>query len=475
MVVIINLSEFLKSLSQALDYVENEVVQINADHAKRVAILVNRMAKVYDYDEDTVFALTQAALLHDCALMDYVKDEKSESVSMDERSMANHCIAGEKFVQTLPFHELAEGAVLFHHECADGTGALKRHGNEVPMTAQIIHIADTVDVRFGLSDIDSDKFHQIVKWIGEERNHLFTEQCVDLWIQSIDYDYMKKCSGENCNKTYDELNSIKEMDVPVSVLRNMAGLFAQITDYKSNFTWRHSLGIAEKAEIMGKYYGLDEDTCSCLYIAGALHDIGKLMIPENILEKPGKLTKEEYSEIQNHAVGTYCMLKNIRGMEDITRWAALHHEKLDGSGYPFGFKGDQLGKMERLMACLDIYQALCEERPYKKGFSHGKAIDILKEMGENNQLDIQIIKDIDDCMGGSKPIDNDSSQINPGDNNAEHLQEGKEFWSCPVCGYIYEGDLPKEFICPRCEQPGTVFVKTSCFRGGYGIISSLTL
>lgn len=220
------------------------------------------------------------------------------------------------------------------------------------------------------------------------------------------------------------------------------------------------MGIAKKAEMMGEYYGLDDDICSCLYIAGALHDIGKLMIPENILEKPGKLTREEYSEIQNHAMGTYRMLSNIGGLEDITRWAALHHEKLDGSGYPFGLKGNQLGKMERLMACLDIYQALCEERPYKKGFSHKAAIDILKEMGANNQLDPEIIKDIDDCMGSYETENNASFQISSDDDNTELFVGEKEFWRCPVCGYQYDGTLPEEFICPRCEQPGTVFVRT---------------
>ena len=91
--MIINLSEFLKSLSMALDYVENEVVQINTDHAKRVAILVNRMAQVNHCNEDTIFALAQATLLHDCALMDYMNDEKGSPA--DERNMANHCIAGE--------------------------------------------------------------------------------------------------------------------------------------------------------------------------------------------------------------------------------------------------------------------------------------------------------------------------------------------------------------------------------------------
>lgn len=75
------------------------------------------------------------------------------------------------------------------------------------------------------------------------------------------------------------------------------------------------------------------------------------------------------------------MLRNISGLEDITRWAALHHEKLDGSGYPFGLTAELLEKNARLMACLDIYQALVEDRPYKAGMSHNAAMAILKKMG----------------------------------------------------------------------------------------------
>lgn len=238
------------------------------------------MTQVNHYDEDTIFALTQVALLHDCALMDYINDEKDSLAG--NSNMANHCIAGEKFVQILPFYKYVEGAILYHHERADGMGSLNKHGNDVPMTAQMIHIADEVDVRFGLSDMDPEKFRQMMNWVKNQKDRLFTEQCIELWAQSIDYEYLKKCSRENCDRTYAQLDSVKKMDVPVSVLRDMAGLFAQITDYKSHFTWSHSMGIAKKAEMMGKYYGLDDDACSCLYVAGALHDIGKLMIPENI-------------------------------------------------------------------------------------------------------------------------------------------------------------------------------------------------
>jgi HD-GYP domain-containing protein (c-di-GMP phosphodiesterase class II) len=85
-------------------------------------------------------------------------------------------------------------------------------------------------------------------------------------------------------------------------------------------------------------------------------------------------------------------------MESISRWAYLHHEKLDGSGYPFGLKAENLGREERLLACLDIYQALREERPYKPGMTHTDAMAVLSGMAAGGQLDAGIVGDIHQCF-----------------------------------------------------------------------------
>ena len=101
------------------------------------------------------------------------------------------------------------------------------------------------------------------------------------------------------------------------------------------------------------------------------------------------------------------------------------------------------------MACIDIYQALVEERPYKKGLEHKVAIEILNKMANEGQLDSQIIKDIDHYIKEEKTLSRDESTLV---NSID-----KEAWKCPVCGYIHEGPLPQDFICPRCEQPACIF------------------
>lgn len=173
--------------------------------------------------------------------------------------------------------------------------------------------------------------------------------------------------------------------------KNVADFFAKIVDYKSSFTSRHSIGVAEKASLLAKYMGYDSITVQKMYLAGALHDIGKMAVGNEILEKPDKLTDDEFSTMKNHAGYTYLILSEVNDFEEIRDWAAFHHEKLNGKGYPFGKTADELNEQERMMACVDIYQALTEDRPYKKGLSHEKTCDILDDMAHKVLL-IQIFQ-----------------------------------------------------------------------------------
>ena len=450
----LELTKFLNSLSFALDYVEGEVLKVTPYHGKRVAALTNRMAVCAGMDRETVYALTHAAVLHDCALFEYYADELAHNGRPPEEiNMAPHCTAGEDKMAKLPFYQKMKGAVLYHHERADGRGPFGKRAEETPLSAQLIHMADLMDVKFAFYTVDREKYERAIQWAKDQRGVLFSEECVDVFLAGVDYELLESIAGDRCKNRMPELLPHVTEELPVRLLREMATLFAEITDYKSHFTWRHSEGIAEKAWRMGKFYGYSEELCDKLYIAGALHDIGKLRISNDILEKPGKLTPEEYREIQNHALGTWDLLHGIGGIEDIAGWASLHHEKLDGSGYPFGLTAEQLGPNERLLACLDIYQALVEERPYKAGLSHETALGILRRMGDEGQLDNGVIDDIDRCFGDGAQTAAQPESPAP----AETPKRDGEVWRCPVCGYEYEGSLPEDFICPRCEQPGSIF------------------
>ena len=133
-------------------------------------------------------------------------------------------------------------------------------------------------------------------------------------------------------------------------------------------------------------------------LAGALHDIGKVAIRNEILEKPGRLTNEEFAAMKHHAAYTYYILSGINDFDEIRDWASFHHERLDGSGYPFGKSASDLNTQERIMACVDIYQALIENRPYKQGISHEKSCEILRAMAEKGWIDSDIVAQAAACF-----------------------------------------------------------------------------
>jgi putative nucleotidyltransferase with HDIG domain len=145
--------------------------------------------------------------------------------------------------------------------------------------------------------------------------------------------------------------------------------FAQVIDAKSPYTFRHSVGVAEAAVAIAKEMGLAANTSTLVRRAALLHDIGKLSVSNAILEKPGKLTSDEWAIMRNHPAYTKTILRNIRGFDDLAYVAGAHHERLDGTGYPEGLVGKEMSVPARIIAVADVHQALSEKRPYREGLS----------------------------------------------------------------------------------------------------------
>jgi len=167
-------------------------------------------------------------------------------------------------------------------------------------------------------------------------------------------------------------------------------VFSDMIDRRSKFTYRHSLGLTSIVDHMTKIMSYDDLTRDKMHIAAQLHDLGKLGVDKQIIDKVGKLDTEERKAVEKHASYTYDILSQIDGFDDITRWASQHHEKLNGRGYPFGLSSEKLSEQSKLMTVSDIYQALREDRPYRKGMSNEKAFIILNEMVDDGALDADI-------------------------------------------------------------------------------------
>lgn len=224
------------------------------------------------------------------------------------------------------------------------------------------------------------------------------EECADAFLRAFSEQHFCSLGGRGLEeRLWSKVPRIKQQ-LDFAQVKALAKFFAKIVDYKSPFTSTHSLGVADDAECLARFMGFDEDTAQKMYLAGALHDIGKVAIGNEILEKPGRLTDSEYAEMKHHAAYTYYVLSEVQDFAELRDWAAFHHEHLDGTGYPFGKNESELNTQERIMACVDIYQALTENRPYKAGMFHEKACSILLDMAEKGWLDRAIVEQVNACF-----------------------------------------------------------------------------
>lgn len=177
-----------------------------------------------------------------------------------------------------------------------------------------------------------------------------------------------------------------------SEVKKVIVLLARLIDNKDVSTRRHSQRVAKIAVKICETLKLDAEQKSKVEFASILHDIGKLAIPAKILNKPGKLSEHEFLLIKSHPFYTYKLFANVNGMDDIARWAGYHHEKLDGSGYPFKVKKENLDLEARIIQVADITAALLEKRSYRRPLLKKETLEILNREAKNNKIDADIVK-----------------------------------------------------------------------------------
>ncbi len=157
------------------------------------------------------------------------------------------------------------------------------------------------------------------------------------------------------------------------------------------YTFKHSVDVAAMSIIIGKNLGLPDEELKQLGTAGLLHDVGKSKIPNEVLNKPAKLTDEEFAIMKQHSVFGYRILMEKKGFSDaILKGVLQHHEKMNGRGYPMNVDGKFIHKFARIISVADIYDALVTERPYKKGFEKRTAVEMIMAM--TSELDINAMQ-----------------------------------------------------------------------------------
>lgn len=263
----------------------------------------------------------------------------------------------------------------------------------------MIALADHLDVTYPLKTRPLSALDELRACVAREKGARYTPCAVDALLGALDADLLLSLADGRIDAAYRQVIPPWHADVQAESMMEIAQTVAAITDYKSAFTAKHSIQIANRAYWMARFYGLGEETCAKVYLAASLHDVGKLVTPIEILEKPGKLDHDEFEIIKKHVYWSYVMLKDVEGFDEICRWAVTHHRKLNGKGYPELPAGYlDLDFVSRLMACIDVYQAVRETRPYHPSRTHRETMDILWDMANNGEIDGDITRDLDSEM-----------------------------------------------------------------------------
>ncbi len=397
--MIIETNQLLYAISLALDAVEQQLLGAAGNHSKRAAYIAMNIGGRMGLTETELLDLAACTVLHDNALTEYITVERRKGNNVIPKEVKDnlefHCERGEINAEGFPFKGNVKGVIKYHHENYDGSGYFGLKGEEIPFMSRIIRISDNIDASFFLGRINEAKLKSIKHHVLTNSGVIYDPEIAKIFLELLNTDMPEQLKSENISKALENFTVKAPVDFTYEEITEIAQIFSRIIDFKSPFTLRHSAGIAEKASKLAEFYNLDYDTCAKLRIAAFLHDIGKLTVPNEYLEKPGPLTDEEFKSVKRHVYYTHEILSKISSFKEIAEWASNHHERLNGKGYFQGHDESQLDFCSRLLACVDIYQALIEDRPYRSGMSHEKAMTILKELSHKGEIDSMVVRDIE--------------------------------------------------------------------------------
>ncbi|MBW3695860.1 HD domain-containing protein [Vibrio sp. T187] len=391
--VTVDLRRALFGIAKALDNIGVET----KNHGQRVGYIAYQCALSVGWEEEQAQLAFYLGLIHDCGVTQ--GDELVNLMSdMVPTGTQNHCLKGYQILKECPALSIFSKPVLYHHTPWSELKDLPVSSLEKELAA-IVMLADRVDYLYG--ETASDRFGNlsnqskayIISCLTVSAGTLFESNLVQHMCELVDNDDF----WFSMDISYIDIMSSKLAPIPffsqhMSLDETIAfGEFiAKVVDAKSSFTFQHSLKVGQLSEYLAKQLGYSYTTQRKLYLAGLVHDIGKLQTPSDVLHKPGALTDEEYCCIKKHATDTRFSLQELFLSDQICDWASNHHERLDGSGYPMGKTAEQLDQPSRIIAVVDVFQALTQYRPYREGMSLEQAISILEELVEDNKLDTEV-------------------------------------------------------------------------------------
>jgi len=384
-------NEVITCIAFALDLDEHE----NLFHAWRVTILATRLAeKVNPESYDYTY---YAGLLHDIGcigLKDHLTYYPTLAKQLSNPLIKDHPYKGAEMVRLIPGLFPSADLIFQHHERYDGKGyPIGLKGDAILPGAQFLRVSDAFDLwlrnqgrpqrRNGESAPPS--FIDFYKSFGNGASREFSEDILFSFLDLLrdDHLYHAILRKENLSlllqQTAGGLRGI-ELRPNVDLVGTALNLFAEIIDAKHTYTQGHSKRVTEYAMALALALGLPHDEITKIKWASLLHDVGKVAVPQKILDKPGPLTQKEWRVVKKHPVLTVEVLNMISAFPGFAEIAGCHQERYDGKGYPNRLKGEEIPLGARILATADALDAMTSSRPYRPTWTFKEALrEILKE------------------------------------------------------------------------------------------------
>lgn len=385
----ISMYDMTMCLSNAIDLVSPQL----SDHNKRVAGITALLMQEAGRPEKEIVTVVIAGLLHDIGALSL--KERLDLLNFEVNNVQKHAELGYRHIKSFPPLSYVSPLIRYHHHS-------NKQLNEVEIPTEIayqcgmLHLADRISI---LIRNDTEIFSQtglIIETIKPAAGDFFSHEAVDAFLSASNREsFWLTATGLGLNRYLEKHMGNENQELDIDHLTEFARLFGRVIDFRSSFTAVHSRKVSEISGAIADYMGMNENECSLISIAGLLHDLGKLAVPSEILDKPAPLSGSEWNIMRKHPFYTYDLLSEISELDTVNRWASSHHERLDGTGYPFHAKDQEITQGERIIAAADIFTALTEDRPYRKGLETVEVVKIMKEQVENGGLDRPTVKIIE--------------------------------------------------------------------------------
>ncbi len=376
-----NTRDLLNALAEAMNLINPDI----ENHHQQTAYLAFMLAKRIGLSERSVEMSVYAGLLHDVGSVVLEGRKTVMEIESDVRKLS---IIGASMLRDVPSLDgIADIIELCQLSWTDLLKNSEKCGGAICDThriASLIHLSDTVSLMLKQGEPVLNQMKCIKDVIGKLGGREYSQEAVQAFLDLTEIEYIWFDMLYHPTILALLINELHYISLERTA--ELTKIMSRIIDYQSAFTAMHSAGVSASAQKLAELAGFSLEDCIMMKIAGDLHDVGKLKVPKRILEKPGKLTAEEFNIIKEHPYNTRLILMGVQNFEKVADWAGYHHEKLNGRGYPFHFGADRLDTGSRILAVADIFSAITERRPYRDSMPKGQVMSVLKENADRGDI-----------------------------------------------------------------------------------------